>query len=442
VKEIQLDTISLLIAIISTSFILTPGMLVFWSSRNRFLPALDMALGNLGLTLLTLHMLYIELFSKSILFATLVPVTTLVFFSYRAIRGVYGAETKQIPDLIVLGTTILISLIFTLIPHYSYRQVMYGIFVGFFCTKALLMIFRQTESDRTSGDVFVFVYLLSYAFIFIYRGIFFLFNYVEVKTFTSEKLSPLYILFILMLLLFGNAGFLIVATVKADRARNKAMEEALDQKTFAEHLVSIISNNLNSNLATINQAVDLLKQNNNETQKKIPELEIIGRTTRQTRNIITDLVYWGRSRCRNPEQTDSTILISELLQQVTEDLSQLIKVKEILLIRPEKYLNISVKADAMAARVVLRNILSNILMITSRKGCVKIEITAEEKDIALTVSNQGTKLTLPGLNTEKENGTGWLIVRTICTAHNWPLLIRSDSEQIKLITIRFPRSQL
>jgi signal transduction histidine kinase len=220
------------------------------------------------------------------------------------------------------------------------------------------------------------------------------------------------------------------------------MEAALVQKTFAEGLVSIISNNLNSNLATINQAVDLLKQNNNETQKKIPELEIIGRTTRQTRNIITDLVYWGRSRCRNPEQTDSTILISELLQQVTEDLSQLIKVKEILLIRPEKYLNISVKADAMAARVVLRNILSNILMITSRKGCVKIEITAEEKDIALTVSNQGTKLTLPGLNTEKENGTGWLIVRTICTAHNWPLLIRSDSEQIKLITIRFPRSQL
>jgi len=441
-KDIQLDTFSLLIAIITTSFILIPGMMAFWSSRDRFLPALDMALGNFGLALLALHLLYMELFSKTILFATLVPVTTMVFFSYRAIRGVYRAETKQIPDLIVLGTTILVNLIFTLIPHYSYRQVMYGIFVGYFCTKALLLIFRQTESDRTIGDVFVSVYLLSYAFMFIYRGIYFLFNYVEVKTFTSEKLSPLYILFILMLLLFGNAGFLIVATVKADRARNKAMEEALDQKTFAEHLVSIISNNLNSNLSTINQAVDLLKVNNNEAQKEIPELEIIERTTRQTRNIITDLVYWGRSRYRNPEQTDSTILISELLQQVTEDLSQLIEVKEILLIRPEKYQNIRVKADAMAARVVLRNILSNILMITSRKGRVKIEITAEKKDIALTVSNQSTKLPPFGLIPEKENGTGWLIVRTICTAHNWPLLIRSDSEQRKRITIRFLRPQL
>jgi len=445
--NLHLNITSLLITAFSVSIVLILAMLAFRSSHNRFKPAMDMVLSNTGTAILSLNLLLLVLFLKKMPLVTHLSLTVMVYFSYRAIYGVYGVRIKQVYDLIILGATILLNIIFIIIPQYSYQQIVYGILVGFFYFKALRIIILQTNSNRTKGDIFVAVYLSVYALMFIFRGGYFVFNHVHELNFISEPLSPIFIIFTIVLILFGNTGFLIVATVRADRERDRALENALEQKVFVEHLISIISHNLNSNLATINQVVDLMRKNN-PTGAPVQELDIIERTTRQTGNILTDLVYWGQSRSGTAQKSNSYISVSALIWQVSNDLSQLILLKKIELNLTEKQGNIHLLADTMAARVVLRNILSKLLMFSPRKGLLTIEVNPGDTDVGITIQGRGKgiseavgKALKPSENSGEEpgTGTGLLIVSTVCHSYGWPLTFQLDSPDIAGITVQFPR---
>lgn len=208
------------------------------------------------------------------------------------------------------------------------------------------------------------------------------------------------------------------------RLKNKEISESnqslQDDNKFKNRLLSIVSHDIKSPLIALHNFLLLL--NAGELTKKEQE-EIIGETmakTEATLNMVEDLLQWTKQQLTNTPAEVKPINFYELVTQVLTLFDSTAKEKEVE-IRPTCARDLIIYSDPNILKMLIRNLISNSLKFTPKRGQIEIGILKTEGDFTISVQDTGNGIpesehskifnderihTTLGRNKESGNGLG------------------------------------
>lgn len=205
---------------------------------------------------------------------------------------------------------------------------------------------------------------------------------------------------------------------------------------------SIVAHDLKNPFHILLGISKMLKDNlNSFTKEEIyAQLDAIYKTADHTHNLLDDLLAWARSQIGSiafePKEQNLNNVIDEVLTSVKSTADA----KEIrITYYPKK--DILVYADSNMLKTVLRNILSNAIKFTGRKGFVDIFAEHDDSSTSIIISDNGigmdketlnhvfdvTKVySTPGTESEKGTGLGLILCKEFIEKHNGHLSVISE----------------
>jgi len=236
--------------------------------------------------------------------------------------------------------------------------------------------------------------------------------------------------------------------------KNKVLEEVLSSKNL---LISIISHDLRGPLNSIISLLEILDSDYDELEEKTKKkyLNAILSSAKSTHNLMENLLHWAQIQSKRRKVEPEEVGINQLIQQGTEPLKPVAEEKEITLEFdvPE---NLAVYADEKMICTVIRNLVSNALKFTPRKG--KIKVTSEkstnnqiivsiedngvgmDKDVLSTFfDNRNTAFT-KGTEDEPGSGFGLILVKEFVEKNNGKLIIESKEGQGTKVSFTLPHA--
>jgi PAS domain S-box-containing protein len=253
-----------------------------------------------------------------------------------------------------------------------------------------------------------------------------------------------------------NNHVIEVLVTMADITRNKNAEIALQETNILkDQLFSIISHDLRSPIASINQLVDLYEKDrmllDEETSASI--LQTLKLTSHETFKLLENLLEWAnaqRTDSYNPEKTN----LVEIANQVIALSTGIAKSKGIEL-QSNLLTSAPVFVDGEMIKTALRNLISNSIKFTPPKGVVSISINEKDSLFYISVSDTGvgipdsvvaklfdnnTSYTTTGTNNEKGTGLGLKLVKKFVEKNGGELTVESTVGKGSIFTFTLPKS--
>lgn len=168
--------------------------------------------------------------------------------------------------------------------------------------------------------------------------------------------------------------------------------------------------------------------------------KIIQKSSQRAFDLLTNLMDWSRLQTDRMEYNPEYIEVNVLLKSV-KDLSNISAKKksiDIELNLPDKLL---IYADKSMIETVLRNLISNAIKFTPKKGKIVVSAQVNEKDILFLINDNGvgidknnlTKLfridkdfSLPGTENETGTGLGLILCKDFIEKHNGKIWVESE----------------
>lgn len=425
--------------------------LAYGRKRGYFRPALDMAFGGLAFALLCTFYLFETRLGPRFQPISVVLVALKIFFIYRAVRGIFGLKAADQIDNAVVIIALSFGCVAAILVNFAALQVMYGIYVTYFYSKAFILVNRKSEKLPKTYLTFVFMYLSCYIAIFTARAVYFLIVPWIGYAYSLSDFGAATTLTTLILFICGNSGVLIIAVFRADQDRIAALKAAVDERDFATDLVSIIGHDLNGYLSGINQGAELI------TDTSDPALPIINNFSSKARNLLTDLIYYGRSRFEDPNAIEMHSTVDTLISAAVNDVSMAADAKGITIDISTNSGSELVRVDPAAARVVLRNILQNSLKFSGSETTIRISTLKRKNEIGAVLTDQGWGMSREqlkgvrdgrvvqsrvGSSGEQGSGTGLRLITSICRSLGWNMEINSKPGEGTTTTLWFPAAEL
>jgi signal transduction histidine kinase/ActR/RegA family two-component response regulator len=261
---------------------------------------------------------------------------------------------------------------------------------------------------------------------------------------------------ILTYLFFAHTAvqlILIIALVRYFITQNRISERALseeinkhistteqlrDANDSKDKFFSIIAHDLKGpvgNFATILE---------NYTPKEIPDdlYKHLKDASRNTYNLLQDLLIWARSKKGQIEYFPQDFAISDLLEKVHRVFALSAKDKNIKLTvkQPEK--EIYAYADFSTVNTIIRNLISNALKFTPVGGEIKLSYKQIENSVAVYVADNGVgidagklkrlfkigerNISSPGTNNETGTGIGLLLCKEFAVGNGGDIFVESS----------------
>ena len=170
---------------------------------------------------------------------------------------------------------------------------------------------------------------------------------------------------------------------------NLQLQEANTQK---DRLFSIIGHDLRNPLSSIECYLDLIlsDEKNHQSQEESEILEQLLNLTRQSRNLLDNLLEWGK---RDSNPSFGPIPIHPAVETALETLRPLAAKKaielELLLDAPKA----RIIGDQNMLTMIVRNLVSNAIKFTHEGGTIKIRSYTHQDSITLEVEDNGVGMT-------------------------------------------------
>ncbi len=202
---------------------------------------------------------------------------------------------------------------------------------------------------------------------------------------------------------------------RAERVQKTISLEDLNKSK--DKLLSIISHDLRSPLASIQQYLELVNQIDLEKEdRKFIENSLL-KTTINTQELLNNLLQWSKSQLEGNEVDIKPINIKYELSKTIESMSLLAYHKNITL---KSILNESmiIMADANMLQMVIRNLVHNAIKFTQSGGVVEIVTSQLNDKSVITIKDNGVGMDESAqekvfnlkiestYGTESENGSG------------------------------------
>lgn len=215
-------------------------------------------------------------------------------------------------------------------------------------------------------------------------------------------------------------GSELLARVKTHLSLKQTKESLEEEIATKNKFFSIISHDLRGSFGIILSFVNLIQENRDflSSEELNELLDDIGKTSKNTLNLLENLLEWARSQTGKINYKPETLFVNDLASETINTLKDLASKKEIKL-SSSIGLNNSVFADKNMILLVMRNLVSNAIKFTHKKGQISIDAAEHDGFVKITVTDNGVgipkekmnnlfkiDLKVSTLGTEKEMGNG------------------------------------
>ena len=252
--------------------------------------------------------------------------------------------------------------------------------------------------------------------------------------------------------------------LKYYKERNLFLEREIEIKTKEIEYIklkhikfwNVITHELKNVFYRFYNSIDLLNveyDEFNEEEKKML-IQTISKSYNYTLDVINELMEWTKVNLHTQNSTPEYFNLKGLIEETLKSMSEKFALKEIEIIQDIND-NLPVYSDRMMLGFVIKNILSNSLKFSYRKGRVNISCINTGGKIELKISDNGMGMSKESLNrlfnieeifssegTEKEKGAGigLIISRDFIELNNGGIQLKSEREKGTTVIITLPNS--
>lgn len=243
-----------------------------------------------------------------------------------------------------------------------------------------------------------------------------------------------------------------------EEIQNFAFELEIANKT-KDKFFSIIAHDLKSPISALMNFSNLLlkKHKTYDIEKRETFIKIINDSSIKTLKLLDNLLAWAQSQTGVISFTPEIINISELISEIISLFEEAAENKEIkLILNAEK--DLSVDADKNMIETVLRNLISNAIKFTPKKG--EITVTSQtirdeknQKFTEISVKDSGVGIpheiqsklfnitenyTTKGTELETGTGLGLILCKEFIEKHSGKIWLESEVEKGSKFIFRIP----
>lgn len=228
---------------------------------------------------------------------------------------------------------------------------------------------------------------------------------------------------------------------KAKELVKNQADELLELNKAKDKLFSVISHDLKNAIGSFKTAATMMSdQIELFDEKEIVEVTgLLKESANTTYDLMENLLFWAKSHLSAIEPEFKNIVLKEIVDSVIKIFKSNAKNKGISLTVdiPDDLL---VFADAETVKIILRNLISNSLKFTNKKGSISIYTKKEDKFITVSIKDTGVGIakenidkvfndkkhfTTFGTNSEKGSGIGMGLCKTYTEANGGEISITS-----------------
>ncbi|CAM4119686.1 PAS domain-containing sensor histidine kinase [Zobellia roscoffensis] len=211
---------------------------------------------------------------------------------------------------------------------------------------------------------------------------------------------------------------------KGEENLRKKEAQLKDVGATKDKLFSIIAHDLRSPFNNISLLTDLLSDSiqKNDVAQSNEYLELIDRTTKNSLNLLDNLLNWAKSQTGQLELVSESVCINQIINETLELCKTIAETKNITL-NSSKVQVVEVYSDDKIIRTIVRNLVSNAIKFTKPGGNISLSTELRDIYVEVTVSDNGvgmstdTSQKLFGINTNMacvgtadEKGSGFGLV--------------------------------
>jgi PAS domain S-box-containing protein len=241
---------------------------------------------------------------------------------------------------------------------------------------------------------------------------------------------------------------------KAEIREKEYLELVKSSNDAKDRLFGIISHDLRSPFTSILGLTQILTEQYDilpEDEKK-SFLFKLKKTSENTFNLVENLLIWSRSQREGIAVTPTIVSLSELINRQKDLLSEGARNKNIA-IENSVSGDFMVYADAEMIGTVIRNLVNNAIKFTNRGGTIRLAARKLEKEIELSVSDNGIGITsdkietifrldktssTPGTEKEKGTGLGLLICKEFVEKNGGRIKVESQEGKGSIFSFNVP----
>jgi signal transduction histidine kinase len=242
---------------------------------------------------------------------------------------------------------------------------------------------------------------------------------------------------------------LLLGNRKEIKAKNQQLQKLNNTQT---KFFSIIGHDLKQPLNAIEGLLALLqyeKINDPDLEEIIKSLQ---KSTKNTTNLLNNLLRWARSQTGDIKFTPSQLLINDILEEVVETLYFQAKEKSIRIIY-QPQVDLFYHGDKDMLSTIFRNLLTNAIKFTNLGGTVEIETRQKKNAIEISVIDSGigmtadevdslfkleTQISTVGTSGEMGTGLGLILCHLFTKNHGGRIVVDSELERGTRFTVILP----
>ena len=249
------------------------------------------------------------------------------------------------------------------------------------------------------------------------------------------------------LFIFAMAVLITLQWVSNYKERLK-LESSL---RFKNKVLSVVAHDLKNPVASMAQFSDLLV-NKPEVAGKVEFTRSLQESAQAAVTLLDNLLYWGRNQEDRLKLSSAPFNVNELVREVQSLYAHMAAQKEISL-EVEGPEDLEAYADRALVNIVVRNLISNALKFTPKKGRVLIQVRRQGEEVHVAVSDSGIGMeqevldsllkfgqldSTPGTDREIGTGLGLQLATDLVEKNGGVLRVESTPGKGSVFTFTLP----
>jgi PAS domain S-box-containing protein len=249
----------------------------------------------------------------------------------------------------------------------------------------------------------------------------------------------------------------VTARKQIEEQLRKYAEEQGEMNATKDKFYSVIAHDLRSPFQSLLGYSDMLKSSiaNLKPEKISSFAKNIYETSSETYNLLEDLLQWTALQTGRIKVNPETIYVIELFNSVIKSFRVNAKKKKIALLS-DLTKKLFIYADRILVTTILRNLVSNAIKYTNKKGEIILDAKEKGSKILISVEDTGVGIsrknisrlfkvdstfTTPGTAKEKGTGLGLIICREFAQLNNGLLSVKSTQGKGSRFKLTLPKKK-
>jgi signal transduction histidine kinase len=237
--------------------------------------------------------------------------------------------------------------------------------------------------------------------------------------------------------------------------RHSVTRTLVDANKTKDRLFSIIGHDLRSPLAGILSLIDYLDdtEGNIEQQELREVLQLIKKSTLNTKNLLDNLLDWSRLQLDKLSFQPSLIPVNKALNEVLDILESNRAAKEIKIVKVVDFRE-EIYADVKMLACILRNILSNAIKFSHLGSTIEIIGKGDSKEYIISISDSGIGIPekmqqnlftgtevngREGTAGESSTGLGLMLAHSFSIRHGGEITVKSEVNKGSTFSLKLPQ---